>query len=339
MATYNNTTTATTSNQKATNTSYQNAKGTTGKASQQQSVTQAKMDRYYQKTGYNTPAEQEAAEASIAAAARAAANSTNINPLTTNVQPDRNKGYTAPTATTAATTGAQSTYTAPTGTVGAPSITQSPLPETPSYQSDVRVTPKQQSQELMAEMKKAVLAPSRKKPVGRDKVRKELARDRLATQQILADELNKQIDMTLDVQPRNNDNPVVRSNQYTKGLEFISAIGKDYVGFYHKLADDTTLIGRGRIGDIPRVKPELLLYNRSEVLPELVQDTIDKEAEANRNPDFGLIIPAGHPLGVGATHESGGSQYYNCPPDVPITHPIVERCSKIDKLITNGLLK
>ncbi len=220
-----------------------------------------------------------------------------------------------------------------------PSIISSPLPEAPSYQSTVRVTPRDQDKDLIQEKRKAVLAPTRRKSMGREKVRKELADKRTITKQILADELNKQIDLTLDVQPPNNNNPVVKSNQYTQGNEYISAIGKDYIGFYNELEDGTTLMGRGRIGDIPRIRPELLVYPLSEVLPELVQDAVEKEEASNRDPDFGLTIPPGHPLGVGATHQSGGRQFYNCPPDVPITHPIVERCVRIDRKVTNELLK
>ncbi len=220
-----------------------------------------------------------------------------------------------------------------------PSIVSSPLPETPSYQSTDRITPREQDKDLIQEKRKAVLAPTRKKIIGREKVRKELADKRTITKQILADELNKQIDITLDVQPPNNNNPVVKSNQYTQGNEYISAIGKDYIGFYNMLEDGTTLMGRGRLGDIPRIRPELLVYPLSEVLPELVQDAVEKEEASNKNPDFGLTIPAGHPLGVGATHQSGGRQFYNCPPDVPITHPIVERCVRIDMKVTNELLK
>lgn len=219
------------------------------------------------------------------------------------------------------------------------SIVNSPLPETPSYQSSVRVTPRDRDKDLIQEKRKAVLAPSRKKIQGREKVRKELADKRTITKQLLADELNKQIDLTLDIQPPNNNNPVIKSNQYTKGAEYVSAIGKDYIGFYNELEDGTTLMGRGRLGDIPTIKPERLVYPLSEVLPELVQDAVEKEEAVNRNPDFGLTIPSGHPLGVGATHQSSGRQYYNCPPDVPVTHPIVERCVRIDRKITNELLK
>ena len=210
----------------------------------------------------------------------------------------------------------------------------SPLPQSP--QPDNRkVTPRNNPNRLTVR-RQSVLRPTRKKSPRTKEAIKQKVKERTEIKKELQDELIKNIDLAVDRQPRNNNNPVIRTNQYTNAkerLEFITAVGDDYTGFYHVLEDGTVLQGRGRIGEIPVIKPELILFNSDSLPAKELQEDI-----ASQNPDYKLIIPRGFPLGVGATHRAIGNQFYSCPPDVPITHPIVGRCRKIDKDITKPLI-
>ena len=208
-----------------------------------------------------------------------------------------------------------------------------PLPEAPSYESNFAPTPETVQRDVDLVRRAAGVRPGRQSPSTAAEIQLEL-QNKQGAQQQLADNLSTQIDLTLDAQPKNNNNPVTISNQYSEG-ELITALGKVYEGFYNELQDGTKLQGRGRLGDVPVINPELLLYPAKDVVPDLQPDTV----ESPKGPDFGLVIPEGFPLGVGATHKSVGNQFYNCPPEVPTTHPIVHRCKKINKKITNELLK
>jgi len=207
-----------------------------------------------------------------------------------------------------------------------------PLPEEPSYEPNLRVTPATVRADRDVVRRAAGVRPRRNRPSTREEIKQEL-RDKQGAQAQLADAIAEEIDATIDSQPRNQINPVVRSNQFTQG-ELVTALGAPYEGFFNELQDGTKLQGRGRIGDVPVITPELLLYDISTIDPSLVQ-----QDEPERGPDFGLTIPSGHPVGVGATHQGPGNQFYNCPREVPVTHPIVQRCIKIDKKVTDELLK
>ena len=163
--------------------------------------------------------------------------------------------------------------------------------------------------------------------------------DPKTTEEIVEDEIKNNLAIAeeeiIGSLPNNNNNPTVKSNQYTEGDEFVDALGKPYIGFYHVLQDMVTMLqGRGRIGEFPTIEPSLLIYPYENII---TAEPVVEEPEVI-NPDAGLTIPAGFPVGVGATHMATGQQFYSCPPSVPIDHPIVQRCVKIDKNITSKLI-
>ena len=131
--------------------------------------------------------------------------------------------------------------------------------------------------------------------------------------------------------------PIVSAGLYTRGGEYLTVDGKDYIGFYHIHADGTVMLGRGRVGVVHDMiarevlTPIELPSEQIEDKRELTQQELELRVYFGYLPDYSQYeFPKGHPEELFATHR-GGDGFYTCPPNVPPEHPITTECVKIYK--------
>ena len=131
--------------------------------------------------------------------------------------------------------------------------------------------------------------------------------------------------------------PIVSAGLYTRGGEYLTVDGKDYVGFYHIHADGTVMLGRGRVGVVHDMMPREVLTpieTPAEQIKderELTQQELELQFYFGYLPDYSQYeFPKGHPEELFATHR-GGDGFYTCPPNVPPEHPITTECVRIYK--------